>query len=623
MCGLVGIVDKLRSESFRDTKIIESMVKIIKHRGPDDIGYTIISTSNKLVKNIKFLPTYFPKDINVFFGFCRLSIQDLSVLGHQPMISKLNKSVLMMNGEIYNATELKKILKEKRYNFIGTSDTEVVLNAIIEFGFHETISKLNGMFAIVYYDNLKNKLYFARDIFGIKPLYIANTANFLSFSSELKSFKFLKGFSFVLNKNNLDEHLLFGNVRQETLFKDIKNLEPGTILEYDLRNNEISYSRFNCSVQSEKKDLADIINDEINSQLVSDVPVGLQLSGGVDSSLVAYFANLNYKKKLNSFSILFKNKNFSEKKYIDIILKKIKMKAHSKILDSNFFFKELENATWHLEHPINHSNSIGIYLLCKYAKKNVKVLLSGEGADEIFGGYPLFVNLQNSFTNLYLFSILKFYNFNILSFFKFFILDETKKVVMSSAVNSPFLIKKIFPNFELKKALEARENIYKNLKGNFFERLRKYMIITYLPSILTRQDKMSMAHSLETRVPFLGANITNKAFSLSYKEILYKNKIFPSPKRVIKDMSSDQFGKYFAFRKKSGFGLPLSDFFQSKYFERIWKDCLSDSIKSTGIFSFNNLDKIFKNLKYASSSEIQALWTSVSFEIWYSKFIKK
>ena len=411
MCGLVGIINKSKSETFRDTKIIESMLKIMKHRGPDDIGYAIISTDNRFVKNIKFLPPYFPKEINVFLGFCRLSIQDLSVSGNQPMISKLNKSVLMMNGEIYNSIDLKKILKEKGYYFKGTSDTEVVLNAIIEFGFHEAISKLNGMFAIVYYDNLKNKLYLARDVFGIKPLYIANTKSFLSFSSELKSFKYLEGFSFVLNESNIDEYVLFGNLRQQTLFKNIENLEPGIILEYDLKNNKISNSKYNCLVRSEKKELVDIINQEINSQLVSDVPVGLQLSGGVDSSLVAYFASLNYKKKLNSFSIIFKNKNFSESEYIKIISKKIKMKTHSKILRSDFFFKQLENITWHLEHPINHPNSVGIYLLCEHAKKHVKVLLSGEGADEIFGGYPLFIYLQNPFAQLYFLSILKFYNF--------------------------------------------------------------------------------------------------------------------------------------------------------------------------------------------------------------------
>ena len=282
--------------------VVATTFAVFSQRPSNAISYVDnIDGATRFVKNIKFLPPYFPKEINVFLGFCRLSIQDLSVSGNQPMISKLNKSVLMMNGEIYNSIDLKKILKEKGYYFKGTSDTEVVLNAIIEFGFHEAISKLNGMFAIVYYDNLKNKLYLARDVFGIKPLYIANTKSFLSFSSELKSFKYLEGFSFVLNESNIDEYVLFGNLRQQTLFKNIENLEPGIILEYDLKNNKISNSKYNCLVRSEKKELVDIINQEINSQLVSDVPVGLQLSGGVDSSLVAYFSSLNYKKKLNSF----------------------------------------------------------------------------------------------------------------------------------------------------------------------------------------------------------------------------------------------------------------------------------------------------------------------------------
>ena len=288
----------------------------------------------------------------------------------------------------------------------ATTDTEIVLALYLRYGFEGLLKLLNGMFAIVVVDLKRNELIITRDRFGIKPMYYINTGNTFAFSSELKSFRYLDDFSFNLNEEQLDEYLLFRNNLKGTLFKGIESLDPGSTLTYKYGSDPIlnSYfdvnkysrsNRINGGFEEYSEKLEGWLSKSVSRQLMSDVKLGCQLSGGIDSSLVTWLANRNSDKgNFEAVSIIFNNKAFSEEKYIDRVSETLGITSHKFLLDSDYYFDNFERATWHLEAPINHPNTVAIYKLSQRAKEYVTVLLSGEGADEVFGGYSRFYDIR-------------------------------------------------------------------------------------------------------------------------------------------------------------------------------------------------------------------------------------
>jgi asparagine synthase (glutamine-hydrolysing) len=403
MCGFAGYFLKNNFES--NSKTILNMLELQRHRGPDDSGILGIHTTQKTLEELDAQsPNDFLSAPNLIFGFNRLSILDLSPAGHQPMTNKEAQVALMMNGEVYNAFDYKPELEAKGYLFKGHSDTEVVLNLYLEYGLEGMLKRLNGMFAIAIYDGREKALFLIRDRVGIKPLYVLQENNRISFSSEMKSFKALPDFRFELDESKLSEFLLFRNAINNTLFKNIVNIEPGSYwridseagvaikVYYNLRNEGGNNSQLN------KAELETALRNSVKRQMISDVKLGCQLSGGVDSSLVTAFAaeTLN-EGALETVSIVFDEKNFSEKKYIDKVAEQYKLKSHQFTLDATAYLNLIDEAIWHFEQPLNHPNTIGIKLLSREAKKHVTVLLSGEGADEALAGYSRFLPTKSSF----------------------------------------------------------------------------------------------------------------------------------------------------------------------------------------------------------------------------------
>ncbi len=633
MCGIAGYIN-IDSRTIKDTSSIISMLKVQKHRGPDDSGIRAFSlrTGLSLDCNID-RPCDLSDAFEGILGFNRLSILDLSSNGHQPMVSPDGKVLLTLNGEIYNAFDFKQELIEWGYSFKSTTDTEVVLALFLKYGFNLMLKRLNGMFAIVIVDMREGKLFIARDRFGIKPIYFVKNKNYLAFSSELKSFKYIDNFSFRLDESQLDEYLLFRNNLHGTLFKDIQILEPGNYLTYSHYGkfeltqyfNINDYTRLNCKsidYQTHEEVLESEFNRSVISQLMSDVKLGCQLSGGVDSSLVTYYANNNTQKsRFESVSIIFNDPRFSEGKYIDQVSEQLNIDSHKFLLESSYYYNHLEKATWHFEAPINHPNTIGIYLLSQKAREYVTVLLSGEGADEVFGGYRWYYDVCYPYLSRRILAEIK-NNFShprqLLAY-----MSPVKRAIMATAYMSPSMALSLVPAFNPERATKRREYLYSNLVGSVFDKQVKYEMQTYLPDLLIRQDKMSMAHSIENRVPFLDNELVAKSFSIPERYLLLNKRPFGDtiPKYILKKLTSRHFGNDFAFRNKMGFGIPLKEYFSDEVFKQYLHEQILPGLKQRGIMNYKPIDKWINNISNISYREMESLWIVITFEIWASLYL--
>ncbi len=610
------------------------MLNVQKHRGPDDSGIRAFSlTKGQSIEvetgGLRKIDGYFEG----ILGFNRLSILDLSANGHQPMESPDKRVLLVLNGEIYNAFDFKNELKEWGYSFKSTSDTEIVLALYLRYGFDGLLERLNGMFAIVIADLGRNELFITRDRFGIKPMYYISTGTRLAFSSEIKSFKYLENFTFRLDEDQLDEFLLFRNNLSDTLYRDVLSLTPGYYLNYSPKNGLLKKRYFNINdymrsgeatgdIESFTVTLEKTLAQSVKSQLMSDVKLGCQLSGGIDSSLVTWLANRNNGgNNFEAVSIIFNDKRFSEERYIDIVTDKLEIPSHKFLLDPGYYFENFERATWHFEAPLNHPNTIAIYKLSQRAKEYVTVLLSGEGADEVFGGYERFYQLAYPFRMRKLLSVVKKYAIHPDGFTDYF--DQTSRAIMATSFMIPSLAAKLRDGFSKERATSGRRTLYMSLSGSLFDKQVKYEINSYLPDLLLRQDKMSMAHSIENRVPFLDNTVVETAFTIPENLLLLRKSAEGSntEKYLLKKMTSKIFGNDFAFRNKMGFGIPVREFLMDRRFSVFLNDKVIPGIKRRGIFNYKLASEWFSKIGTLKYFELDALWVMVSFEVWASLYL--
>ena len=635
MCGITGYIN-LNDKPIQDTSTILNMLRVQKHRGPDDSGIRAFSLRSGKSAEMKISePMAVDGTFEGMLGFNRLSILDLSVNGHQPMLSPDGKVILTLNGEIYNAFDYKNELEEWGYMFKSTTDTEIVLALYLRYGFEGMLNRLNGMFAIVVLDLGKSEIFITRDRFGIKPMYYISNGETFAFSSELKSFMYIDNFMFRLDEEKIDEYLLFRNNLKGTLFKEVQSLYPGHYLSYKHDNKVVIKKYFNINDYTRSVEVnGDIgfygeklegwLSQSVKSQLMSDVKLGCQLSGGIDSSLVTWLANRKSDKgNFEAVSIIFNDKRFSEEKYINKVAEELSLPSHKFLLESDYYFDNIESVTWHLEAPINHPNTVAIFKLSQRAKEYVTVLLSGEGADEVFGGYSRFYDINFPFRRRRLLSELKNtlgHPFNMSEHFK-----HEYRVVMETAYMTPALAKKLIPKFNKEIAIGNRRLLYQSLSGSMFDRQVKYEMHSFLPDLLIRQDKMSMAHSIENRVPFLDNDVVEKSFTIPEKYLLLKK----SPegnnteKYLLKKMTAGIFGTDFAFRQKMGFGIPVREFFLNKKFSEYLNDKILRGIGERGLFNYKLVSGWLSNVHNLSYNDLEALWVIVSFEIWASIYLDK
>lgn len=601
MCGICGF-------NWSDESLIKRMNYIIKHRGPDDGG---VHTSK-----------------GISLGNRRLSVIDLSYKGHQPMYSKEQELVIVFNGEIWNYKELKKDLVEKSYKFNSSSDTEVVLKGYAEYG-DKIFEMLDGMFATAIWDAKKQRLILARDKIGKKPLYYYFDGKNFIFASEIKA---ILEHNFVRRETDLKCLSEYLSLRYSpgdlTMFKRIKKLPPGSFMIF--QNSAFKISRYFTLPEFIKRYKPDtektskLISKAIEKRMIADVPIGVFLSGGLDSStIVAYISKI--KDKIKTFSISF-NSKVDESRYARIVAKRFKT-DHKEIRVNKDLISYIPEMVWYFDEPLADPAALPTYLLCSEVSKYVKVAISGEGGDEVFGGYdsfnyirelelinkiPFFIR-KNLLSNFYT-TLSKFYKYPKKHVF-LAIADILKKESPEECFKELFY----FPFGEdRKKILKTAEKdtaFDKILKKerNFSVAAQKYYFKEWLPNdLLMKADKMSMAHSLELRTPFLDTDLIKYFAGLPYK-CKYKRNLF---KKTVSMLLPDKILN----RKKQGFTLPIFEWFGDKaIFNRIHPFLLR--LKERGIFEEYYIDYLIRNpLKFKNEHKI---WLLIIFEIWYEIYIEK
>ena len=601
MCGIVGFIDKSKDKK----KIIKDMADLIIHRGPDSDGYYV--------------------DDNIALGFRRLSIIDLGT-GSQPIFNEEKDKVIIFNGEIYNYQIIKEDLLDKGHKFTTKADTEVILHGYEEYG-EKILNKLRGMFAFVIYDIKTKELFGARDFFGIKPFYYYIDDEVFMFGSEIKSFLGNPNFKKEFNKEMLPLYLSFQySALENSFFKNVYKLKPGCYFKY--RDGKFKLEKYynlelepyeDRSFDDFKDGIRDLLNDSVEAHKVSDVEVGSFLSSGVDSSLIATISSVN-----KTFTVGWDNNNYSEIDYAKDLSKKIKVKNISKKISKSEYFEKFPMIQYYMDEPLADPSAIALYFVAEIASKHVKVCLSGEGADEIFGGYNIY---QEPFTVSWYykipFPIRKFIGvlatpFRNHSGFNFLI--RRGKKIEDRYIGNAF----IFDTYEIDKVLNYKSNKkYTDLTKPYYKHCKNYddvMKMQYIDfnfwlvgDILLKADKMSMANSLEVRVPYLDRVLVDYARHLPTK---YKvnEKV---TKYAFREVAKEVLDKKVANKKKLGFPVPIRVWLREEDTYNLVKNTF---LEGSEFFNTKYLIKLLDDHKNEKRDNSRKIWTIYTFLVWYKQY---
>ena len=604
MCGFVGFVDKAPNKK----KIIKDMADIIKHRGPDSDGYYV--------------------DDNCALGFRRLSIIDLEG-GSQPIYNEDNSKAIIFNGEIYNYQEIKEDLVAKKHKFKTGSDTEVILHGYEEYG-EKILNKLRGMFAFIIYDIKEKTLFGARDFFGIKPVYYYLTDDEFMFGSEIKSFLGHPNFKKELNRDMLKQYLTFQySVGEDSFFKNVYKLRPGHYFKYHDGKLDIK-KYYELKIESDHskslEEWKDVIRKELNESIkyhkVSDVEVGSFLSSGVDSSIVATLSNVD-----KTFTVGYDNKKYSEVDYAKELSEKIGVKNISKKISKKEYFDNFPNIQYYMDEPLADPSAAALYFVANTASKHVKVALSGEGADEIFGGYNIYHEPYSvSWYNKIPYPIRRFigilaYPFRNHTGFNFLV--RRSKKLEDRYVGNAF----IFEPRDAEKILSYQDkHTFKELTKPYYDKIKDYDDVAKMQyidfnfwligDILLKADKMSMANSLEVRVPFLDRVLISNVINIPSEYKIVGNET----KYAFRQVCKESLDPKWANKKKLGFPVPMREWIkEDETYNEIHK-LFSEASE------FFNVDKIIKLLddhKNGKRDNSRKIWTIYSFLVWYQEYFVK
>lgn len=604
MCGFVGFVDKAKDKK----KIVKDMADIIIHRGPDSDGY------------------YVGDDCAL--GFRRLSIIDLDG-GSQPIYNEDKSKVIVFNGEIYNYKEIKEQLLEAGHEFSTKADTEVILHGYEEYG-NQILDKLRGMFAFVIYDIKNNTIFGARDFYGIKPLYYYLDDDEFMFGSEIKSFLGHPNFVKELNRDMLKQYLTFQySVGEHTFFKNVFKLMPGHYFKY--HDNKLEIERYyeidltsddSKSLDEWKDIIRKGIKESVKYHKVSDVEVGSFLSSGVDSSFIATISDVD-----KTFTVGYDNKKYSEVDYAKELSLKIGVKNISKKISKEEYFDTFPKIQYHMDEPLADASAAALYFVANTASKHVKVALSGEGADEIFGGYniyhePYSVSWYNKIPYFIRRGIgVLAYPFRNHTGFNFLV--RRSKKLEDRYVGNAF----IFEPSESNKILNYEDkNDFRKLTKPFYEKAKKYDDVGKMQyidfnfwligDILLKADKMSMANSLEVRVPFLDRPLITNVIGLPSKYKIVGNETKYAFRQVCREELDDKW----ANKKKLGFPVPIREWMKE---EDVYNNIYKLFSESSEFFKTDKILKLLVDHKNGKRDNSRKIWTIYSFLIWYQEYFVK
>lgn len=604
MCGIVCHLSFIPNNEPVDS-LLKRMAQDIHHRGPDDEGYYINNW--------------------VGLGFKRLSILDISSKGHQPMVDETENYIITMNGEIYNFKSIRDELISKGFVFKSQTDTEVVLKGYIEWGTC-VFEKLQGMFAVILFDKKKNEIIAARDHLGIKPLYYYLSDKYALLGSEIKSFR--HKIDFESNTNKLYEQFIYGYVSgEDTIFKDVYRILPGTYHIYNSEGLVEINEYYNVTKQIRTSNYLNYTDEEIKEKLdksildhtISDVGYNIQLSGGVDSSYITAVLSQKYGQKLNTFSITMAGFEKDESDFQRLVSEKYNTQHFSYNASGSDLFSNYERATWHHDLPMVHPASVFLMLLSKHSREHSKVILTGEGADELFSGYSRY-NINKKYAFYY--KLAKFPNI-----VKYFPEVNKFKTLKKYLNNTEFGIDEAV-YFSTEKQSKLFVGLIKDLsyrKGvpdKFSSLIHKITAsdqTSYLNWLFERQDKMSMAMSVESRVPFSNYQLFDMLNSINPQK-----KIKPQPKAILKRIAKDYFDSSFIYRRKNGFVLPYDKWLRDEKSLKPWFDLITDkTFSERGYYNTTQVNKMVDSHLYKSEDHSKYLLNLINYEIWHRMFIDK
>jgi len=612
MCGFIGYVNGTNIIDHHQT--IENMMNTIIHRGPDSGG---IHTDDK-----------------VTLGFRRLSIIDLSDVANQPLYSNDGSIVLVFNGEIYNFQELREDLIAKGHQFKTKSDSEVLIYGYIEYG-EEFVKQLRGMFAFCIWDKNKDHLFIARDGFGIKPLYFTNhtTDNTIIFGSEIKSFLPHPSFIKELNKDALRPYLTFQySSMDETFFKGVYKLPPanymiikdGKITKMERYWDKKFHEKEN-TLDHYVKEIQDTMKESVAVHQISDVKVGAFLSGGVDSSYVTSLMRPN-----KTFSVGFKDYEsmFNETTHSKDLCDILGIENESKYITAEECFEALPTIQYHMDEPQSNPSSVPLYFLCELASKDVTVVLSGEGADEIFGGYEWYQPSKKMETyekiplglRKAVRGIAEKLPKNKVSNFLIKGGQTVEERFIGEAVvwdeeDAYNVLKPEYRNGPTVQSITKR--IYKEVPGHDDVSKMQYLDLNlWMPGdILLKADRMSMAHSLELRVPFLDKEVMELAKNIPSKYRV--NEI--DTKYALRQAANKELPEEWAKRKKLGFPVPIRHWFKEEKYYKLVKEMFTADFTHE-FFDVDQLVGYLDEHYTGKANRARYIWTVYVFLVWYKRF---
>lgn len=606
MCGFVGFTNKINDASI----VLGKMMDRIKHRGPDSDGKYV--------------------DEQIAMGFRRLSIIDLSNQGSQPIFNEDKSLVLTFNGEIYNYKDLREELVASGHKFYTQTDSEVLIHGYEQWG-EDMLDKLRGMFAFVIFNKNTNEVFGARDFFGIKPLYYAKMGETLMWGSEIKSFLDHPHFKKELNTDVLETYLTFQySPTTETFFKNVYKLPAAHCFTY--KNGEMNVRRYwevkfhadnGPSLEDWVNRISDTFKNSVEVHKFADVEVGSFLSSGVDSSYVAAVANVD-----KTFTVGFgEDEKYNEIGYAKEFSKYIHKENFSKVISPEEYWNSLSKIQYHMDEPLADPAAVALFFVCQIASEKVKAVLSGEGADEIFGGYNIYHNPAD-----------------MVSYFK--IPRPIRKAVGAVADKLPhkhginYLIRGskdlderfignayIFSEKERKDILSIKTNApdAMAITKPFYDKVRDQDQVTQMQyidlhlwmtgDILLKADKMSMAHSLELRVPFLDRKVMELAEQIPVKDRVTETETKYAMRLAALQACPPQTAK----KKKLGFPVPIRVWLKEDKYYNIVKDKFT-SPQSAQFFHTDRLVQLLDDHRAGKYDYSRKIWTVFSFLVWYDVY---
>lgn len=608
MCGICGFIGEVEDSKT----VLKKMMDKIAHRGPDDEGMYV--------------------DEQAAIGHRRLSIIDLSH-GAQPMYNETGDIAIVFNGEIYNHLEIRKELIEKGHVFANESDTECLIHAYEEYG-TDMLSKLRGMFAFVIWDSKNKTMFGARDHFGIKPFYYSEVNNTFVFSSEIKGILEFPGFEKKVNVVALEQYLSFQySVLPETFFKGVYKLPAAHYIL--LKDGKMQIERYFDPMMEPKEtgdleqtvsEIEEVVHDTVDAHMIADVEVGSLLSSGVDSSyVVSEFPG----EKTFTVGFLDKQSQYNEIRYAEGLVEELGKKNFSKNIDSDEYFDSIASVMYYMDEPLADPSCIALYFVDQLAAEQIKVVLSGEGADEFFGGYniyhePLSLKGYQKIPKCIRKGLAKIAGVMPDVKGRDFIIRGSKTVEerfignanMFSVKDREKLLKTELTHMSPQEVVSTTYDKVSHL--NDIAKMQYIDTNFWLQGdILLKADKMSMAHCLESRVPFLDVEVFRYAKTLPIEFRCNEE----ATKRAFRIAAKRHIPEKTANKKKLGFPVPIRVWLkEDKYFDRVMKTLTSDAAKK--FFNTEILVKLMEEHKAGKADNSRRIWTVYVFLIWYHVYFE-